>query len=84
MARYFFDIDDGDLFTQDEAGVELPSAEQARAQAVSVLPEIAREVLRAESEGCEFVVRVRDASGTEVYRARLSFRGEWAVPAGAA
>ncbi|MBM0204437.1 hypothetical protein JNW90_16065 [Micromonospora sp. STR1s_5] len=81
MARYFFDIDDGDLSTRDDAGVELPGAEQARAQAVSVVPEIARDVLRADTETREITVRVRDAGGAEVYRALLSFRAEWTAGA---
>lgn len=84
MPRYYFDIDDGAHFTRDEEGVVLADPEAARAAAIDVLPNIARDVpppLSATSDGhddgCRLVVKVRDESGLYVLQASLSIAAEW-------
>ncbi|NNM72732.1 DUF6894 family protein [Enterovirga aerilata] len=75
MPRYFFDIDDGGDRTTDHVGTDFPDAEAARAEAISVLPSIARDAPRTDSR--EIVATVRDESGLPIFRARLSIEGEW-------
>lgn len=78
MARYYFDIDDGEIETSDDDGLDLDNLNEARDRAIAVLPNIAREVL-PDGDRREFVVSVRDDRGDAVFRATLSFRAEWLV-----
>ncbi len=74
MARYFFDITDGNGFHGDDFGDEFDSFEDAHAHAQSLLPDIARAEL---PDGELHIIRcdVRDDSGRIVYRGRLMFEG---------
>ncbi len=83
MPRYFFDIDDGDISTEDDEGLELEGPREARNRAIAVLPGIAREVL-PDGDRREFIVTVRDAKGQRLFLARLSFEAQWLIapPAG--
>ena len=45
MPLYFFDTRDGDVFIEDDVGLELPDLEAAKAQAALSLAELARDVL---------------------------------------
>jgi hypothetical protein len=73
MARYFFDLRDGDRFSADDEGTELEGAEEVRAQVMQALPAIAAQQIRKEGDRADFEMTVRDASGHEVMRATLSF-----------
>ncbi len=72
MPRYFIDTADGDLFLEDEEGLDLSCLQEARAQAQGILAELAREkIARADSQWSMTTV-VRDATGKTVLRAALS------------
>ena len=43
MARYFFDIHDGDHFMPDDIGLELRDLEAAKAEAKKALPDIVKD-----------------------------------------
>lgn len=75
MARFYFDLYENNALLADEFGDEFDSFEEARAQAISILPDMARNEI-PEGEHQEFGCDVRDASRVVVYRARLTFRGE--------
>ena len=73
MPRYYFDINDGEHFDRDETGVEACGLEEAQAQAVSILPDVAREVL-PDGGYREISVLLRDSIGKSVFRAMLTLR----------
>ena len=72
MPRFFFDTHDGDRFIPDNEGVELDGIEEAKAEAVKALPDMAHDVLPHTSGGCDLVVTVRDQTDDVVWRVRLS------------
>jgi hypothetical protein len=76
MPQFFFDIDDGDRQLQDGEGTELPSREEARREAIGILPDIAREVL-PDGNHRNFICRVRNDSGAVIFTASLTLRAEW-------
>ena len=63
MPRYFFDIDNHDHYV-DEEGTELPSADDARVQAVIFAGDYLRENPGLVRDGGHLGVAVRDHSGT--------------------
>ena len=71
MPLYFFDTRDGEDFTQDESGLELPDLLEAKATAAASLAELARDVLPG-SERRILIVEVREG-GRPVLEARLTF-----------
>jgi hypothetical protein len=73
MARYFFDLRDGDRMSADDMGTELGGVEEARAQVMQALPAIAAHHIRTDGDHANFEMTVRDASGHELMRATLSF-----------
>jgi hypothetical protein len=76
VPRFYFDIHDGERFTPDDEGLVLPDAQAARDRAVSTLPDIARDVM-PDGAKRDFVVTMRDESGTAIFRASLSLQTEW-------
>ncbi len=76
MPRFFFDIDDGEHRFQDDEGFELTDDQEARNKAISVLPDIAREVL-PDGDRRAFVSKVRDETGRTIFMATLSFVAKW-------
>ena len=74
MPRYFFDVCDEDGWHRDDCGIELDTFEEAREQAISILPDIARDEL---PDGDSHVIfcAVRNASDRVIYRGELCFRG---------
>lgn len=79
MPTYFFDIyDDGD-FMRDEVGLDYPSLQEARDQAVSFLPDLIRQEV-SPREHQQFAVVVRALDGRAVYGASMIFQGRWRLP----
>lgn len=76
MPHYFFDVTNGGAATPDDVGVDLADDDEARDEAVSLLPDIARDEL-PDGDEHEFVVSVRDERGEVVYEASLSLHGRW-------
>jgi hypothetical protein len=71
MARYFFDIHDGDHFTPDDIGLELRDLEAAKAEAKKALPDIVKDEM-PDGDWRDFAVIVKDESGQGLVRVRLS------------
>ena len=76
MPRFYFDVSEGESFTRDEIGLDLPDLDQVRAEAINALPEIAREAL-PDGDETSFAVEARDESGRVVFKATLNFKAEW-------
>lgn len=74
MVRYYFDVRDGSGFHRDEFGDEFASFEEARMQAQSLLPDIAREEM-PDGELHVITCDVRDEADRNVYRGRLTYEG---------
>ena len=80
MPRYFFDLTDRQGFHRDEFGVECASAQEARDQAVCLLPDIARSEM-PNGDRHDIRVQMRDESEVVVYDATLSLRAGWTAQA---
>ena len=76
MPTYFFDIIDGGNVTSDQFGVDLENDDEAREQAIALLPSIARDAL-PDGDEHEFVATVRNEQDQVVYEASLALRGRW-------
>ena len=76
MTLFFFDVDDGERRTVDDQGTEFPGLKEARDGAIRALPDVARDLL-PDGDRRDFTVTVKDADGRALFRASLSFRGEW-------
>jgi hypothetical protein len=59
MPRFYFDTSDGERCIADENGLILDDVEEAKAEAVKALPDMARDGLRG-ADYREFAVNVRD------------------------
>jgi hypothetical protein len=76
MPRYFFDVTNGGHLTRDDHGIELVDDEEARDQAIALLPDIARDEL-PDGDEHEFVAAARNETGEVVYEANLTLHGRW-------
>ncbi len=74
MPRYYFDVYDAKGFHCDHIGDEMRDFEEARQQAQSLLPDLARDEL-PDGELHTVACEVRDGSGRIVYRGRLTYEG---------
>ena len=79
MPLFFFDIDDDGTLDRDEFGVELKSLEEARDQAIALLPDIARDQA-TDSEHRTITAVVRCHLGHVRYRTSLTINGGWVEP----
>lgn len=77
MPRFFFDIQDGQL-TTDDVGTEFPNAHAARDAAIKVLPDIAREEI-SQGESRQVAVLMRNEAGQALFAASLILNAEWLV-----
>ena len=71
--RFFFDFVDGSYTSQDCDGHECESAEEARIQAMRVLPEVFMNEPQ-EDNNREVVCSVRGECGSVLYRASLTLK----------
>ena len=76
MPKFFVDFQDEGTVHRDDEGSELADFEQARNEAIGMLPQIAKDEL-PNGEHREFVATIRDHTGVAIYRATLTFHGEW-------
>ena len=74
MPRFFFDVHNAIGSHRDDFGDEFATFEEARDQAQSLLPDIAREEL-PDGELHVITCDVRDDTGRVVYRGKLTFEG---------
>ncbi|WP_082512972.1 hypothetical protein [Methylobacterium sp. Leaf125] len=78
MARYFFDIHNGDEFFRDPEGIECSDAGSIRTEAMRTLPEIARHTILARKADVQaLTILVRNQDQRTVYAATLTFSGLW-------
>lgn len=75
MPRYYFDVLDGCLFTDDE-GFEFPDRATARVEALRSLPEMANDIADIE-DGREVSITMRDAAGRPILAATLTIDARW-------
>lgn len=76
MARYFFDLFDGEVTARDEDGIEFESEAAMRDEAIKALPSMAMVEL-PDGDQRTFWVRVRDESGSYVFSASLDLKTDW-------
>ncbi|MDF3217531.1 hypothetical protein EN962_05530 [Mesorhizobium sp. M7A.F.Ca.CA.001.09.2.1] len=78
MKRYYFDLQNGDGAVPDDDGQLFESREQARAEAIRILQDVAQD----EMPDCDFVkitVKVRDEIGGQMFEASLVLTSGWSV-----
>src|SRR5215211_7846456 len=73
MPRYYFPSWDGEDFLPDEDGLEFEGIEQARADAIRGLAEMARDSLPGSADERVLKIRVVDQEGKSVHEVRLTF-----------
>lgn len=73
MPKFYFDLYDGDNFTPDPQGVDLPSLEVAKREATRTLTEIAAQEIPDDGPSRLFRIVVLDASHVIVSEARIDF-----------
>jgi hypothetical protein len=71
MPRYYFDVNNGENQNLDIDGIELSDENTARAEAISDLYALAREMLPKAGQR-QIVLSVRDEDGTVVIEEALS------------
>ena len=76
MPLYYLDVTDAGTTIADEFGTDLADDAEARAQAIGLLPDIAREVM-PDGDRHEIAVAVRNEQGRAVYEATLTLHGRW-------
>jgi uncharacterized protein DUF6894 len=69
MARYFFNLQDGNAVLRDDLGEEFNNVEEARNHAVQVATELARN--RPERIRAQQRLLITDASGVELFQLPL-------------
>ena len=77
MARYYFDIHDGQELVRDDVGSECASPEAVREEATGALNEISQISILNTSDRQTYAVLARDESGVAVYIAMQTFTGLW-------
>jgi Domain of unknown function (DUF6894) len=75
MPLFYFDVRDGQKFTEDDYGLEFPNIEAARDEATRTLAEIAKDVLPG-STVREMAIEVRDEAKDPLLRTVLRFEVE--------
>ena len=76
MPMFFFETFDGEVSHFDRDGLDCPSKEHARREALSAIPDMARDTI-LNGDFRVFRSLVRDACGTVVYEASMTFVGRW-------
>lgn len=78
MARYYFDLRDGDQLAIDEEGMELPTMQAVQVEAARSLVDIAKHAIWTKAAtilGHRMAIEVRDESGA-VLQAKFIFELE--------
>ncbi|EUB95564.1 hypothetical protein PMI07_002052 [Rhizobium sp. CF080] len=76
MARYFFDLTNGDGPVRDDQGQEVSTREGISREVSRILADIAREELPDRGNGA-ISIEVRDERGQPVLTGCLSFQTRW-------
>lgn len=76
MPHFYFDTHDGDRMLVDDSGYALPDQQEARKAAISLLPDIASDVL-PDGDTRVMAVFVHDERRRPIFKATLELHGEW-------
>jgi hypothetical protein len=76
MARYFFDLINGDGPVRDNEGQEISTREEISREVSRILSDIAREEFPERGKG-SISIEVRNESGQSVFTGHLSFQTQW-------
>nr|WP_210010074.1 hypothetical protein [Neorhizobium galegae] len=76
MARYFFDLINGNGPVRDNEGQEIVTREGISREVSRILADIAREEFPERGKG-SISVEVRNEDGQSVFSGRLSFQTQW-------
>ena len=74
--RYFIDTSDGEHLLIDYEGHQFADDAEARMHVLLTLPDMARDYL-FEGDHRTFSAAVRNEAAEVIYRATLTFKGEW-------
>jgi hypothetical protein len=66
VARFFFNVRDGAYLLKDEEGIDLPSIDHARAQALQSTRELLAEAIKSGGDLSVDAVVVADEQGNEI------------------
>jgi hypothetical protein len=75
MTRYFFDLNNGDGFTEDLEGRDLPDMDAVHKEVAAIVTDLAGDELNG-TGSFKAKVTVRDESGKTVFEGVLSYNGE--------
>jgi hypothetical protein len=78
MPLYYIDVYNGETYIPDTQGQMLGNPEEARSAALTLLPEVARQVPPNGNQRV-MMTHVKDADGRPLFRAILSLTGEWLI-----
>lgn len=76
MARFYFDLHNGDGPMTDNEGIDLPSRESVTQHVTRILTDIARDEMPTEDQAV-ISIKVRDDVGKIVSVASLTFNNQW-------
>ncbi|WP_436109899.1 DUF6894 family protein [Neorhizobium tomejilense] len=76
MARYFFDLINGDGPVRDNEGQEISTREEISREVSRILADIAREEFPERGKG-SISIEVRNEFGQSVFTGQLSFQTQW-------
>ncbi|RWE42724.1 MAG: hypothetical protein EOS78_04915 [Mesorhizobium sp.] len=78
MKRYHFDLYNGDGLVPDDDGQPFESREQARAEAIRILQDVARDEM-PDRDLVKITVKVRNEAGAQVLEASLVLTALWSA-----
>jgi len=76
MARYYFDVINGEGPMRDDEGMDLANADAVRAEVAKIAIAVARDEIE-DQQAMAVIVNVRDDSDFRIFSARLSYSTEW-------
>ncbi|MBZ9799020.1 DUF6894 family protein [Mesorhizobium sp. ES1-4] len=78
MKRYYFDLYNSDGLVPDDDGQPFQSREQARAEAIRILHDVARDEM-PDRDLVKITVKVRSETGAQVFEASLILTTGWSA-----
>ncbi|WP_214475639.1 hypothetical protein [Mesorhizobium sp. dw_380] len=78
MKRYYFDLQNGDGSVSDDHGQLFESREQARAEAIRILQDVAQDEM-PDRDLVTISVKVRNETGAQVFEASLILTSGWSA-----
>lgn len=76
MPLYFFDVENQDILSEDDVGIECQSRNELRNIAIKALTEIANSAF-PDGDHHIITVTVRDETGKPIFRASLRLDAGW-------